>query len=394
MRLSLLALTAVLALPACSGSAPSEDPAASEGEALKVPAALGPADFTAPLDKAQIRALQTWLSDAAFEQKWAAMLKTPIAFFGGSDSAFHADLGKLPAKRLPGGEALCHGDPKLDNFGWTVVEGQGVFSNNDFDDGGFCPAAVDALRYLVATDLWFGDATLDAAALQAYVATVAHPSNAVAVDPSTEPVWADVRTKGLAKDTSGDAIVLGGEVQAATAAEVAAVRALAANDARFPGTVLDVTRNVRTDGGSAGFRRFWLLTQDDAGVRTILELKETGFYGTSFGRHTHTLDDAARFDTLKQFWWGSRDEADHFGVDFLGAQFLVRDRLTRANPKPDKMTPAQLTNMVQAEAGLLALAHRKAWGHVKSDKLAAWLETSAATVTARWRATYTAAGGQ
>jgi Uncharacterized protein conserved in bacteria (DUF2252) len=394
MRFPFLALAAALAFPACSSSAPSEAPASSSDEALKVPAALTAADFTAPLDKARIRALQTWLDDAAFEVKWASMLKTPIDFFGGSDSAFHADLATVPHKRLPGGEALCHGDPKLDNFGWTIADGQGVFSDNDFDDAGFCPAAVDALRYLVATDLWFGDATLDAAALNAYVATVAHPESAVTVDPTTEPVWADVRAKGLAKDTRGDAIVLGGEVQAATADEVAAVRALAASDPRFPRTVLDVTRDVRTDGGSAGFRRFWLLTVDDAGVRTILELKETGFYGTSFGRQTQTLDDDRRFDVLKRFWWGTPDEGDHFGVDFSGARFLLRDRLTRANPKPDKMTPAQITNMVQAEASLLALAHRDAWGHVKGDKLSAWLQASAATVTARWRATYAAAGGK
>ena len=394
MRLHLLVLATVLAFPACSGSAPAEDPATSEADALKVPTALTAADFNTPLDKAQIRSLQTWLSDAAFEQKWAGMLKTPIDFFGSADSAFHADLAKLPAKRLPGGEALCHGDPKLDNFGWTVVDGQGVFSNNDFDDGGFCPAAADALRYLVATSLWFNDPALDAAARAAYADTVAHPSHFVPADTSTEPVWSDVRAKGLAKSTNGDTIVLGGEVQPATAAEIAAVRALAASDGRFPRTVLDVTRNVRIDGGSAGFRRFWLLTQDDAGVRTILELKETGFYGTSFGRHTHTLDDAYRFDTLKQFWWGTTDDADHFGVDLLGARFLLRDRLTRANPKPDKMTPAQLQAMVETEAGLLALAHRKAWGHVKSNKLSAWLEASAATVTARWRATYTAAGGK
>jgi len=394
MRLHhVVALAAVLAVPACSGAA-SEDVSSASDEALKVPAALAPGDFPAPLDKAAIRGLQTWLSDAAFEVKWANMLKTPIDFFGGSDSAFHADLATVPHKRLPGGEALCHGDPKLDNFGWTRVEGQGVFSNNDFDDGGFCPAAADALRYLVATDLWFADAALDAAALNAYVATVAHKSNAVTVDPTTEPVWADVRTKGLAKDTSGDKIVLGGEVQAATADEVAAVRALAAGDARFPRTVLDVTRDVRTDGGSAGFRRFWLLTQDDAGVRTILELKETGDYGTSFGRQSQTIDPGKRFDILKKFWWGTRDAADHFGLEFSGARFLLRDRLTRANPKPDKMTPAQITNMVEAEASLLALAHRDAWGHVKSDKLAAWLQASAATVTARWRATYVAAGGK
>jgi hypothetical protein len=251
------------------------------------------------------------------------------------------------------------------------------------------------LRYLVATDLWFGaDASLDAAALDAYVATVADPSAAVAVDATTEPDWATVRTKGLAKDTKGDTLTLGGEVQAATPYEVAAVRALAALDPRFPSTVLDVVRDVRTDGGSAGLRRFWLLTEDAGGVRTIVELKELTTPGTEFGRHAFTLDGPFRFDLLKPFWWGSADPGDHYTAYVLDGRFLVRDRFIRANPKPDKMTPAQITNMVQAEASILALRHRAAWGRrVKASALTLWLSASAATLTARWRAAYTAAGG-
>src|SRR5262249_27460794 len=340
-----------------------------------------------------IRALQTWLDDASFEVKWQTMLSAPLELLGGASSAFHADLADLPAKRLPGDEVLCHGDPKTDNFGWTLVDGTAAFSDNDFDDAGSGRLADDALHYLLATDLAFDDADLDAAALEAYVDTVGDQDDATEVDPDDEPAWDAVRSDGLAKATQGDRIVLGGEVQAATAGEQAAVRALTAADPRFPPAVLDVVRDVHTDGGSAGMRRFWALV-DGAGDRTILEIKELGIPGTEFARHAATLDGPDRFDVLQDFWWDATTATDHFGVDLLGSRWLVRDRLARTNVKPDKLSNKQLTRTVEAEASVLALRHRKAWNKVKKDDLRAWLRDSAATLVSRWRATYRAAGGR
>lgn len=398
MRTRILGLSLLLSAVACSATPTKQSNESSQNgaDAVKIPSALDASELTAPLDKASIRAVETWLDDATFDAKWASMLSAPIEFFGGADAVFHADLATLPDGRLPGRETLCHGDPKLDNFGWTIVDGAGQFGDNDFDDAGYCPVAADALRNLVATDLWFGDASLDEAALEAYVATVLDDGAAVAIDPTTEPDWSSVRSKGLAKDSKGDSLVLGGETQAATADEIAAVRDLASSDPRFPSTILDVARNVRTTGGSAGWRRFWMLTQDDAGTRSIVELKEMGTPGTELGRHVNTLDPDpdTRMSVLKAYFWDADDEGDHFGVNVLDGRFLVRDRLTRANPKPDKMTQAQILDMVQAEASLLAQRHRRAWGHVKGDKLTVWLRDSAAVLTARWRAAYTAAGGK
>jgi hypothetical protein len=378
-------------LTACGPTLP-QDPADLAEEAAKLPSSLSQHEFGPLPDRDSIRELQFWIDDATFDTKWTTMLATPIDFIGGSDSAFHADLATLPAKRLPGKEVLCHGDPKLDNFGWTLVDGAGVFSDNDFDDSGYCPVAADILRFIVATDLWFGDPDLDSAAIDAYVATVDDKDNAVTVDPSDEPAWADARAKKLAKETSGDLIVLGGEVQAATADEIAAVDQLV-DDWRFPPTILDVTRDVHSDGGSAGLRRFWALTEDYDGTRTIIELKELTIPGTELGRHSIDIDGPDRFDILKPYWWGSAAETDHYIVDMLDSRFVARDRMTRTNPDATKLSSKQLDNMIRAEASLLALRHRKAWGKVHDDDLTKWLTKSGRTLSDRWRAAYLAAGG-
>lgn len=390
---------ALLLLAACSVNSPAspasdaspENPGGPDALAA-FPAPLVPADFTGALDKPYIRGFQTWLTDPAFETKWQSMLLAPIELLGGASSAYHADLARL-ALPLPGGQVICHGDPKFDNFGWQIVDGAGAFGVNDFDDSDNCPAAADALRDLLATDLWFADPALDELALQAYVATVIDPAAAVAVDPTTEPVWTDVRAKGLMKDTSNGKLVLGGEVQAALPAEVTAVTDLIAHDPRLAMPVLDVARDVRTTGGSAGLRRFWALVDLGGGTRTILELKEEGKPATQFGAHATSIDPAMRLEVLKPYWWHATDAGDHFDVSFLGARFLVRDRLTRVNPKPTKLTAAQIANVIQAEASQLGLRHRAAWPAVDRDTLTTWLRTSTATLVARWRAAYTAAGG-
>jgi hypothetical protein len=348
---------------------------------------IQPMDFGHVLDKAYIRAPQTWIGDAAFEAKWTTMLTSPTEFLGGADSAFHEDLGSL-ARPLPGGEVLCHGDAKLDNFGWVEAGGPGELSDLDFDDAGACPAAADILHFLVATDLLLGNAALDDQALAAYVDTVASDAAATMLDPSTLPVWADVRSTGVDKKTSHSLIKLGGEVQAATPEEIDAVTALATADARFPRTILDITRDVHVDGGSAGLRRFWVLVEDATHPRTIIELKELATPGTELGPHTTTYDGATRFDTLKAYWWGAPVPGDHFGVTLLNARFLARDKYTRVTPDPTTMTAPQIANLIEAEASLMAHKHRAAWSQLDSATLRSWLAASAATLTARWRAAY------
>ncbi len=388
----------LLVLAACSSPAGTSgadggglDAPNRDALAATLPPPVQPGDFSHALDKPYIRSFQTWIDDPGFEVKWATMTMTEIDFLGGADSAFHADLASR-SMPLPGGEVQCHGDAKFDNFGWILVAGTSVFSDNDFDDAGLCPAAADALHYLLATDILFADPMLDDLALHSYVDAVSS-GVAIAVDPTTVPVWDDIRVAGVAKATKHSALILGGEVQVATTAEVDAVTTLAAGDPRFPTTLLDVARDVNTTGGSAGLRRFWLLVEDAQHPRTIIELKELSKPGTEFGPHSATFDDDGRFDVLKPIWWGAPAPADHFSVNLLGGRFLARDRFTRVNPKPTKLTAPQIENMIQGEASLMALEHRGAWQGVAPDQLETWLRDSAATMVARWRAAYLADGG-
>jgi Uncharacterized protein conserved in bacteria (DUF2252) len=382
-------LLACVVLAACGSHPKAEPDATTPDSTIGLPAPVEPSDFANALDKAYIRNLQTWISDADFEVKWTAMLGSPIEFLGAANSAYHADLAAR-ADALPGGEVQCHGDAKLDNFGWMLVAGAPVFSDSDFDDAGLCPAAADILHFLLATDIAFHDADLDAAALDAYIASLSEPP--VAVDPTTQPDFAELHSDGLDKDTSHDKLSTSGDVQKASNDEVAAITALVASDARFP-TVLDIARDLNTTGGSAALRRFWLLVEDAQHPRTIIELKELATPGTEFGPHSTTFDGDNRFDVLKPFWWNAADLGDHFMVDLLNSRFIARDRFTRANADPTMLSNGQLQNALQAEASLMAVRHSAAWQGISPTDLRAWLSASTATITTRWLAAFTVDGG-
>ena len=103
------ALALGAALTGCAVGA-GED-AALEGGALKLPHALKRKDLPPAITAATLRAQQPWLDDAAFATKLAGMRASPLALLGGASATFHADLGGVPASRLPGDEVLCHGDP-------------------------------------------------------------------------------------------------------------------------------------------------------------------------------------------------------------------------------------------------------------------------------------------
>ena len=353
------------------------------------PSAVLPGDFQQALDKPFIRGLQTWLDDAAFETKWTASLQSPIAFLGSADSAFHADLASrtLP---LPGSEVICHGDAKLDNFGWIFEDSTISFSDGDFDDAGHCPAAADILHFIVATDLLFADPALDRQAIDAYVAAASNWNDSIGIDPSTMPDFEALRNDGVDHATKDGKLKLGGDLVAVTSDERTALTALVAAEARLPTTIYDMAREIRSDGGSAGLRRYWLFVLGLDSLRTIIELKELAPPGTELGWHSTPL--VNRFGVLKRFWWGAFADTDHFEVTLLGGRFVARDRFRRQSLDPEALSVAVRANAIQSEASLLAIRHMTAW---KGDlaPLRAWLETSSQTLIARWREAYASAGG-
>jgi len=360
------------------------------------PPAIAPGELTGALDRAALRATNPDIDDAAFDAKWSAAIADPFAFFRAFAAAYHADLAALDASRVPGGEALCVGDAHPENFGWMRIGDDDVFAVNDFDDAGYCPVAFDAVRYFVALSLAEDDDGLTQSAIERYVDTVKDGSRAVTIDHGLAPSWSKVRSKGLSNATDGDAFILGDAtgLAAVTPEERDTLAAFVAGDARLDGAVVrDAAAFTKTDGGSAGLLRYWLLA-DPSGDATILELKAVVKPGVEWGRHTRTLSFEQRFATLKKAFWGKSAKKDTFGVDLFGRQFMLRDRLIRQSTKLGDLDDATLAQVVGVEASQLALAHAGALTSIKKDPLRAWLIGTTSTLASRWKTAWQVARGE
>ncbi len=351
-------------------------------------------DFANALDRRFIRGTSQNLDEATFGKKWDASLASSVLFMRAYPAAYHADLLQIPPKRILGAEGLCFGDPHPDNFGFLLVGGATVFSFNDLDDAGYCPIAFDAARYFAVLRLYFDDKDLTAEVLEKYVDTVKDPLRAVWLKSSMAPDWAAVNASVLAEAARGDALTLGGELSAVAGAEREAVLRVAATDPTLSTyRVLDLGAVAREAGGSGGLRRYWLLVEKGSGAskrRTILELKETTTPGAAFGRHSKELRFETRLATLKSTFWGSAPSGDYFYVTLFGARFLVRDRATKKSVKLDPKGSKETTEVLLAQASVMARLQAKYWRSVKKDDLRAWLHESSKTLAHRWRDTYEA----
>jgi hypothetical protein len=355
--------------------------------------------FGATLTKSSIRATNAYLSDSAFDAKWQASLTDEVSFMRGYAGAFHRDLQSLDQARSPiiGREGLCFGDAHPDNFGFLEVNGHTRFAYNDLDDSGYCPIALDAARYFAVLQLMFHDRNLTWDAIKQYAHTVQHASDAIAIDPTLEPGWDAVHTKGLDKLTGGQPAFLHGtadtlDLSAPSASERTAIEHLAATDKKLRFyQLLDIASVARDIGGSGSLRRYLLLVEQ-SGRRDVLELKQAVTPGTELGAHTHTLAITERLATLETAFWKAASTDDYFYVSLGAERFLVRNKFTKKSIDLADKHGAPIVDSIMAEVSYMALIHRASWSDITTDKqrkkLQDWLWIAQDNLSQRWHTTY------
>lgn len=387
-RLRALALGALLPVVACGAG--GDDGASSEAAIVSKSAAVSDGDFDGTLDRSFIAATQPNLPADVFAAKWDASRESGVIFMRSYPGAYHADLARVDAKRILGEEGICFGDAHPDNFGFLRLDGETRFVFNDLDDAGICPVGVDAARYFAVLRLYFDDKDLTKEILEQYVDTVKDRGRAERIDKDLLPSWDSVASKELADATVGERFLLEGEVGAPSAAERAAVLALAKADAQLSRlAILDVASVGRTAGGSGGLRRFWLLA-DDGARRTILELKEAATPGVDMGRASRMLTFDERLATLKRELWATPSPSDYFYVSLSGVRYLVRDRLAKRSVKLLDLSNKDLRNVLRTQASVMASVHGAHWENVDKDRLRSWLDGTSKTLADRWQDTYDA----
>jgi hypothetical protein len=243
----------------------------------------------------------------------------------------------------------------------------------DLDDGGEAPVSEDAAHYFTVLRLRYGK-ELTRKVISGYVAAVADPARAVAIDPRQVPDWKAERRRDLDRYTRGDRFRQSKALRRAGQGTRERIRTAASGDPRLRRLdILDVATVTRVQGGSGGLTRYWLLVQD-GGTRRILELKQIGRAGTDELRlEGRTLDPAARVRSLQKWFWGFEGKRDWYVTSVGGTPFLVRDRSSIEKVELDKLKPRQLERVLLAQAGYLAGVHRPAWSGVRPEAMEEYL---------------------
>jgi hypothetical protein len=268
-----------------------------------------------------------------------------------------------------------------------LFEGKTVFGFNDLDDSGYCRAGLDPLRYFTALRLYTDDKVLIDNLLDQYVATVFDNNRAAAVPSEILPNWSKQSTKSLAKQTSGDRLILDADsMRAPSESERAAiVTASAQHPILSKWKILDIASLTREQGGSGGLKRYHLLVLQPSGRRTIIEFKQAATPATEFGNPSRILGPNERLMVLKSIFWNTTTQTDYFFLTVEGTRLLVRDKLAMKNLNLKTLTQVQLQQVLLAEASFIAQIDRPFFVKFTAEDLRNWLAKSSEHLETRWR---------
>ncbi len=337
---------------------------------------LRPLAFSDDLTLEDLRAPYAHLSDDAFRAKLAASLTSPLLFFRSYVNSYYRDFAQFPHS---GRVIACLGDAHPENFGFIEFAGRTRYVFNDLDDGGDCPLELDALRYFTAVLLTYQDDELLGELLREY----ARARQGAAPQPLPEALQVELaprRQSLLLKLTRNNLFIPSPEYASLGPKEHAELKqGLAQLPLLKPYRVLDFVQVVRSSGGSAGLRRYWVLVARGK-WRDVLELKEEAKPGVSF--LTSGAERPERLAELKEKVWQESPRFYH-SVKFQNKTFLLRSR-TKESISLDKTKSKLIPSVLKAQVGLLGEHHRRqhsGWDEAEQK----WLEASARQLASRYR---------
>ena len=234
--------------------------------------------------KKTFRKLSPTLTRGEFDAKFQRALEAPANLVRSYAGVFWRLSRKSPPRKQLGGVGPAFGDAHHENFAFVRVGTKTIYAVSDFDDGGRAPVSEDAAHYFTELRLKFGKKVVRRA-IEQYAAAVADPAAEVAIDPSLEPDWADTTKKDLERTIKGKKFryAQNPDLRPARRADLGDIQAAVAADPRLSKLQIhDVAEMIRTQGGSAGLARYWLLVEPaGGGPRRTIELKEMGRPGVA-----------------------------------------------------------------------------------------------------------------
>ena len=323
------------------------------------------------LEKSFLRKTYSHLDEATFETKFQLSLERPLLFYRSYVNSFYSETQIKGHLSLVGS---CMGDAHPENFGFISFSRTPYYVFNDIDDSGSCPIGLDILRYFSAlklTDISDRDFEKLAHLFEAYVAGARQESFNFKL-----PDLQKANEKNLKKNAEGDTFIAKGNLAPLPKAEKQ--RILKAIKGQTPGLeILDIASYTKSDGGSGGLKRYWLIVKTATGHKELIEFKEQVHPAVAW---TGTEQTVARTAT-PQFIWGVFP--DYYGyVYFDQTLFLTR---TRADDFIDlgKLSSEDKFKLLSYQVYLIAKFHQSRLQSVGGIK-AQWIIDNSQKVSERY----------
>jgi len=317
------------------------------------------------------RKLSPTLTRGEFNAKFAVALEAPANLVRSYAGIFWRLSRKAPPKRRLAKVGKVFGDAHRENFGFVKVGKKTVYGMTDYDDSGVGFVDDDAAHYFAELRLAEGKKSkLVDKAIAQYAATVADPARGVEIDSDLAPDWTETTKNDLERTVRGNRFRYdkNKSLRPARANERAEIERVVAGNRKLAGLkILDVAELIRTQGGSGGLARYWLLVEPKKGGDAYtIELKEIATPGVAESGVEQERDPAVRLAGLKKAFWGTAAAADWFPIDVNGTPFLVRNRHSVEKVDAGRLKRGDYEKMILAQASYMARVHRPAWGGVSS----------------------------
>ena len=320
------------------------------------------------------RKLSPALTRGEFDAKFAVALEAPANLVRSYAGVFWRLSRKAPPRRRLAKVGKVFGDAHRENFGFVRVGKRTVFGMTDYDDCGNGYVDDDAAHYFAELRLAEGKkSSLVDKAIAQYAATVADPSKAVEIDPDLQPDWDQTTKNDLDRTVRGNRFRYGKNpsLRPARVNERGIIERAVAGNPKLAGLkILDVAELIRTQGGSGGLARYWLLVEPARGGKAYtIELKEMGQPGVAESGEPQESDPAVRMQSLKRAFWGTASAGDWFPIDLDGTPFLVRNRHSVEKVDLGRLSKSDYEKVILAQASYMAKVHRPAWRGVSASDI-------------------------
>jgi len=327
----------------------------------------------------------------AWQTKWKKLMdpqkgdKGAMSFFRSFVRCYYVDLGYAEGAYM-GLVSPAFGDAHLENFGFNVFADNSVrFVYNDFDDSGYCPVGLDAVRYFTVLRLLKVHDKKIKQLIKYYSKLVTAQnapdfkelsSNWKINNKSIYDLWdPEKRLKKAIKEfkkcpqTDGQWV---DDIKESFKRKKK-LRNYKVHDVR--------DYDEHETGGSGGLLRFWVHVKDNQDNEDILEFKQLTI-NPGVG-HQWNVDPHfdKRIKWCATHLWPSIKRKLDLQVALRGYNFQVRSRVKKTlKPKSDD----EKTDLWKIQLDIMAAHHYSGWSGHTEDEVKTWLKTNSEYIARRY----------